>query len=271
MEGIFLIVFVLLNLFLFSIYQEGLDDKDMAIRGGISETLESRLKADNIKFPSDLSSEVETGYYLSAEEMDLIGLAQSELKNQEWRISDNLLISEMMNGHEVPINLDIEEKQLHQFMSKKGNVINGQKYIRNRPESKPLKKYVFNQVWENIPFCDDTSKISVIVEEDEEGSGKITGYQQSMLENIEPLREQQNLITARDAIISLYTNNRLQSGYVIDSIELGYTRIFTIRGKNVYIPAWFVSISVGGKPSHTERVNGFTSTVISTGVSEVTD
>ena len=162
-----------------------------------------------------------------------------------------------------------EMKQVKAFVNKKSNVIQGATYELNKHQSESGSNYIFNQEWEGLPIYDETSQLNVYLETLESGERSIVSYDQTRLSNIEPLRDPQNLISEREALISLYTNNRLQAGDKVKWIDLGYTRIFTVREKNVYIPAWFIAVENSKSSVQVERVNAFSNTIISTNVSEV--
>lgn len=268
-EGIFLVVFLFLNMFLFYVYQEGKTSQDSTSSGTISDNIEGRLTSDDIKVPHKLSDKNQQGYYLSAEESELVVEAKAELKNIEWQVNDGQLTARPIRKNDMEISDSDEAKKVDAFVSQKENVVHGSKYEINKDETKPGKNYVYNQTWEKIPFYDETSRLSVMISKSDLNRPIIESYEQTYLNNIEPLREQQALISEREAIISLYTNNRLQPGSKIKWTNLSYTRIFTVRGKNVYIPAWFVAVETNKNPVQVERVNAFSSAIISANISEV--
>lgn len=268
-EGIFLVVFLFLNMFLFYVYQEGEKDKKIVSTGTISENIEERLRSDDISVPHSLSEKVEQGYYISAEETSIYLNAKELLKNQEWQVNDNQLISNLTSKTEETNLSGDEAESVKEFVSKTGNILYGPDYVMSKFENQKETKYVFHQEWEDIPFYDETSQMTVYLQKNDFENIAIDNYEQTHLSNIEPLRDPQNLISEREAIISLYTNNRLQSGNKIKAINLGYTRIFTVREKNVYIPAWFVAVETNKNNVQVERVDAFSNAVLSGNVSEV--
>lgn len=268
-EGIFLVVFLFLNMFLFYVYQEGEKDQKIVSTGTISENIEERLRSDDIDVPHSLSEKVEQGYYLSAEETNLFADAKSTLKNQEWQVNDNQLTSSLVTKFDSTISDSEEEKEIKKFVSQKGNLLYNSEYVLSEFENQKGEKYVFHQEWEGIPFYDETSQLTLRLQKNDFEHLEISNYEQTHLSNIEPLRDPQNLISEREAVISLYTNNRLQSGNKIKSISLGYTRIFTVREKNVYIPAWFITVETNKNNVQVERVDAFSNAVLSGNVSEV--
>ena len=268
-EGIFLIVFLFLNMFLYYVYQEGKSEQNVASTGSISENIEGRLRSDGITLPHSLSEKVQQGYYLSAEEGDLVTAAKEQLEGQEWHVYDDQLVSDLALNTQVTVDDKNEMKQVKAFVNKKSNVIQGATYELNKHQSESGSNYIFNQEWEGLPIYDETSQLNVYLETLESGERSIVSYDQTRLSNIEPLRDPQNLISEREALISLYTNNRLQAGDKVKWIDLGYTRIFTVREKNVYITAWFIAVENSKSSVQVERVNAFSNTIISTNVSEV--
>lgn len=268
-EGIFFIVFLFLNMFLYYIYQEGREPQDYISAGSISENLEERLKADRIDVPEKLSRAKKEGYYLSAEEDELVSDAREQLTDQSWQVTNDQLTSQVMSQSDAMIKKSKDVESVNQFVKNPANILYGKDYVLNQEETIPLKNYIYNQTYEGIPFYDETAQLSVIVSQDKYETDQISSYKQTHISRIEPLREIQSVISERDAVISLYTNNRIQSGDKIKWIHLGYTRIFTVRGKNVYIPAWFISVESSKNVTQTERINAFTNAVISSSVSEV--
>ncbi|MFW7421276.1 two-component system regulatory protein YycI [Vagococcus fluvialis] len=268
-EGIFLVVFLFLNMFLFYVYQEGKTEQKTVSTGTISENIEERLRADDIKVPHSLSEKIHQGYYLSAEEGQFFQDAKEQLKNQEWQVNDAQLTSQLFSKTDTVIDSENGEKEVEAFITKKGNVLYSDEYKYSTFESQKDTKYMFHQEWEGLPVYDETSQLSVNLQKDNAEVATIDSYEQTYITNIEALRDPQKLISEREAIISLYTNNRLQSGNKIKWIELGYTRIFTVREKNVYIPAWFVAVESNKNNIQIEKVNAFSSAIISSNVSEV--
>ena len=268
-EGIFLVVFLFLNMFLFYVYQEGKVEQKTVSTGTISENIEERLRADDIKVPHSLSEKIQQGFYLSAEEGEFYEEAKEQLKNQEWQVNNGQLTSRFFTKTDTVVSGNNMEKEVETFIKTRGNTLYTNEYQLSQVDNQEAVKYTFHQLWEGIPFYDETSQLNVNLLKDESGMSTIESYDQTYLTNIEALRDPQKLISEREAIISLYTNNRLQSGSKIKWIELGYTRIFTVREKNVYIPAWFVAVESNKNNIQVEKVNAFSSAIISSNISEV--
>lgn len=268
-EGIFLVVFLFLNMFLFYVYQEGKTEQKIVTTGAISDNIEERLRSDEINIPHSLSEKVQQGYYLSAEESEFLPDIKEILKGQEWQVNGSQLIGNMTFSPDVILSDGDEAQQIKKFINTDGTVFNGNEYVWNENETQVGSHYVFNQEFEGISFFDETSELTVNLTKDNLDSLSIDQYEQTYLSNIEALRDPQNLISEREAVISLYTNNKLQSGNKIKWIELGYTWIFAVREKNVYIPAWFIAVEGNKNNVQIERVNAFSNAILSSNISEV--
>ena len=67
----------------------------------------------------------------------------------------------------------------------------------------------------------------------------------------------------KEAVNTLYLNNKLPSHSKILWTELAYTMILKVREKNVYIPAWFIAFQLDGDDTiQIETVNAFSNRII---------
>ncbi|KAF1299619.1 hypothetical protein BAU15_02960 [Enterococcus sp. JM4C] len=268
-EWIFLIAFLGLNMFLFSIYNESQNEESLISRYNQTDSLEKRLANDNISMAKKLSTEKHEGYYLSGEQTDMavaLDAAREEaggtpLIDAGISVTENTLTSNLRN--DSYINVDKVEESLTEFLRKKDRVIFGDEYsyLKNFSNTKEgFQKLVAVQSYEEIPFYDETAKIEVSLESSGELL-KISKYSQTHIDEIETLREKMDLYTEYDAINTLYTNNRIPSGAKIKWSQLAYSRILKVREKNVYVPVWFIAIETNEKTLQVESVNAISNTI----------
>lgn len=265
-ELIFLCAFLSLNIFLAYTYTQSLVEAVPASEASNVIGIENRLKADKISFDQEFSEETSEGYYLSAEMTDF----KKEADNLSGDHVDNQRLSRVMQpGSEPIVNRDTIEKDLALFVTKDKRVIAGPDYTYlNKKVSSP-GKYVFTQKYEGLPFNDETSELVIEVKDTGKSKLAVTHIEQTHLTEIDSLREKQEVISESTAIETLYKSNRIPSEAKILQTQLAYTRIFTVRGKNVYIPAWFVWIESNKKNVQVERINAFSNSIISANVPEV--
>lgn len=268
---IFFFAFLGLNIFLFSIYWDGLHQQNLISQTSRVEDLAKRLENDEISYDGDFSTETKEGYYLSGEQTDLGGV----LYNNEDKELDNLKqaasISGYQLGYDPPKNYTIVRRNvgnsLQEFLDDKESLLYGQDY-RYVPELSNINKdhpqIVAAQYYEGIPFNDDTSRLAINVTPTDSGKkiADITDYTQTHLDHIEALREKMSLYSEKEIINTLYLNNRFPKNSKILKTFLGYYRILEVREKNVYIPVWFVWVESSDKSVQIEKVNAISNTLI---------
>lgn len=266
-EWIFFLAFLGLNIFLFGIYREGLQEEHNVAYSDQTEPIENRLAKDDITYKGTLSAEKPEGYYLSGEQTDFaaaIKKGQVEHKNfynSGTDITDNTLVNYPQKNYFID-EKDVETS-LRAFLSEKDAVLYGNEY-QYFPEISKLKsstpEVLAVQTYKGIPFYDDTAKL-IISEEKADNLLKITKYTQTHIENIEELRDKMDLYSQRDAVDTLYVNNKIPSNSKLSFIKLAYSRIYKVREKNVYVPVWFVGI-INSDSSQIEQVNAVSNTII---------
>lgn len=264
-ELIFFYAFLGLNLFLLFTFRQSQMNQVPASEMTMVADIESRLKADKISFEGSFSGKTYEGYYLSAETTNfhnVVKVGYDKIENQ--RLSRTLLPSSQVTFQE-----DALEKALKPLLSSDDPILYASEYqLMDKPTAE-LPEIVLSQVFEGLPFYDETSELVLDVQSSEGDMMTVKGYNQTHLSEIQPLREKQEVVSENDAIKTLYMSNRIPSESKILKTELAYTRLFTVRDKNVYIPAWFAWIQTNKDNIQLERVNGFTNSVISASIPEV--
>lgn len=276
-EWIFFVAFLGLNIFLFGIYQEGLKEESNVAFSDQTDSIEKRLGKDQITYKGDLSSEKLEGYYLSGEQTNFYDAIQNERETRDRNffrsgtelIDYSLTVYPQMNYTQTNYFIDEKsvEKSLQTFLNDQDNVLFGNQYqylsnFSNLDGEFP--ELIASQSYKNIPFKDDTAQISLKIEKTDESAGihKIYKYTQTHIQNIEELRDKMDLSSERDAVETLYINNKIPSNTKILFRELAYTRIYKIREKNVYVPVWFVGLKPSEGNLQIEQVNAMSNTII---------
>lgn len=272
-EWIFFVVFLGLNFFLLYIYQQGIQEQQAITYSNQMDSIETRLTADDIQFEGAFSTEKKEGYYLSAEETDFADLFA---KNQtplapdfwesEYQIEANLL--QVWPKKAFFLDEDALKQNLTDFLTKQNMVLFGEEYVylSDFSMTMQLPELVAGQVYKNIPFKDDTAQLVVYLDQMQKIM-KIKQYAQTHIHGIEELRDKMDLYSEREAIETLYLNNKIPSHATIRFTKLAYTRIYKVREKNVYVPVWFVGIQ--GKENENlqiEQVNAMNNTVVTNNV-----
>ncbi|AST93907.1 two-component system regulatory protein YycI [Sutcliffiella cohnii] len=71
----------------------------------------------------------------------------------------------------------------------------------------------------------------------------IVSYDQTFIDNIEPMDEPQDTITAIKALENLYYNSELKPSSSITDVELGYYPIVELPNSHILTPTWFIEIN----------------------------
>lgn len=267
-EAIFLVAFFSLNIFLFTIYSDGKSREKSET--SLNNNIESRLKADDISYSGKLSRKNYEGNYLSGTAYPFNQISMQIFSNQTWKVTKNQLASEFTKPLSVKGKRAKLTDKLNQLIQNKEQIINGQSYSLSEQNSYADNQVTFVQNWNGVQFQDDSSRLVFVYEKSKNGY-QIQSYQQTYIADLAVLRDKQSLISERDAITTLYDNTRIPAGSKIKWTRLAYTRIFTIEQRNIYIPAWIVAIQTGTNNTQIERVNAFTSALLSSGASEMKD
>ena len=269
-EAIFLVAFLCLDIFLFSIYRQS-QNEQTPINNSSTIKITQRLKEDKIKYEGKISSEHTDGYYLSATQTNLNTELQNMKKAKKLENVDVLRSSVKDNLLSLTPEKDL-------FVNKKGQIPTlVRETLTNQKEIILGKDYRYQdeihqqsdgyldvyacQKYEGIPINDITAQIKFTLKKNDENY-RLEKIQQMHLSNLTALREKMPLVSEEDALTTLYNNNKLSKNDEILWSKLAYTLVLQVRGKNVYVPAWFVSIRHEDKKEQVEIVNAFRNRII---------
>ncbi|MGK4108469.1 two-component system regulatory protein YycI [Enterococcus cecorum] len=269
-EAIFLVAFLCLDIFLFSIYRQS-QNEQTPINNSSTIKITQRLKEDKINYEGKISSEHTDGYYLSATQTNLNTELQNMKKAKKLENVDVLRSSVKDNLLSLTPEKDL-------FVNKKGQIPTlVRETLTNQKEIILGKDYRYQdeihqqsdgyldvyacQKYEGIPINDITAQIKFTLKKNDENY-RLEKIQQMHLSNLTALREKMPLVSEEDALTTLYINNKLSKNDEILWSKLAYTLVLQVRGKNVYVPAWFVSIRHEDKKEQVEIVNAFRNRII---------
>jgi len=264
-QQILIIVFILLDIFLLTIYLGGMNEVTESSTN-VQESIETRLKKDGISFKK-LSTSHKEGYYLSATQTNFTQEKSALLKQmpklsnatvtygeQSLKVTLNHEFSTVKRNYDVLINLFISNSEL---------VVNHQEYkyssVLSQTTHYPYEA-VFTQYYEELPFYDEAARMKVTIQDDDDNLN-VTDYTQKHLDNIEPLREKSTLISEKEAVSTLYENSEIPANSTIEWMRLGYTQILKVNEKTVYVPVWYVAVKSNNKTS-ISLVNAFNRNIL---------
>ena len=269
-EAIFLVAFLCLDIFLFSIYRQS-QNEQTPINNSSTIKITQRLKEDKIKYEGKISSEHTDGYYLSATQTNLNTELQNMKKTKKLENIDVLRSSVKDNLLSLTPEKDLSVNKkgqiptlIRETLTNQKEIILGKDYRYQDEIHQQSDGYLdvyACQKYEGIPINDITAQIKFTLKKNDENY-RIEKIQQMHLSNLTALREKMPLVSEEDALTTLYINNKLSKNDEILWSKLAYTLVLQVRGKNVYVPAWFVSIRHEDKKEQVEIVNAFRNRII---------
>lgn len=269
-EAIFLVAFLCLDIFLFSIYRQS-QNEQTPINNSSTIKITQRLKEDKIKYEGKISSEHTDGYYLSATQTNLNTELQNMKKAKKLENVDVLRSSVKDNLLSLTPEKDLSVNKKGQIPTLVRETLTNQKEIilgkdyryqdEIHQQSDGYLDVYACQKYEGIPINDITAQIKFTLKKNDENY-RLEKIQQMHLSNLTALREKMPLVSEEDALTTLYINNKLSKNDEILWSKLAYTLVLQVRGKNVYVPAWFVSIRYEDKKEQVEIVNAFRNRII---------
>ncbi|MFC7366338.1 MULTISPECIES: two-component system regulatory protein YycI [Bhargavaea] len=230
-KTIFIVVFAILNVFLFSLYLNR--SENLEVLGETS--IEDRLRVDDITY-GDLP-ETKEAFRVSGELMPVSTTELRELAGQTPRITgENTLISEL----EEPFGLEDSKGKLNfeDFLEK--YVTNGKDYTLWEVDEENRVATFFQEYDGRTIFYNENSTLTVHWNAERE----VTRYEQSMLYNLKDINEKKTLNTPLQAISLLSRSGSLQPGSDVREVKLGYSPLVQLTQTQVLVPTWHIHVEL---------------------------
>ncbi len=274
-EWIFFLAFLGLNLFLLNLYREARIEQNITYRTNETIPLKQRLASENIKYEEDFSEENQMGYYLSGVPTDFYEArkeAQVRLNIPDFLMS-RTTIEEGMLTHLIDEPIYIQEATqvetiITALLNDENFLLYGDSYQYLPQESNLMSEYpeiIAGQEYEGIAINDSSSRLIFSLEKLGDRF-LVKKYSQTHISDLSPLREEMAIISEKEAINTLYINSKIPSNSKIISRELMYKMTIKIRGQNIYVPTWFVTIETTDGKVRVEQVNGFTNRIVTNSI-----
>lgn len=259
-EWIFVVVFVALDIFLgWSMTQNQRVYLSQTTTGGTNQVLRD-IHEDDIALPS-LATKSSTGAYLASRantdlEQNYSKVAKSGNQAINLVKDDYTTLNATLNKPLTLADGDVVT-QLIAWVHNQDNVLHGSQYVYQADLSNATS-YVFVQKVNGHTLIDDRGQLVLKVK-----SERLTGYTQTYVDKLLTMRNDETLISEREAVTTLYQNNEIVANSRVIWIHRGYTWLLNAKGSTVYIPAYFVGVeSKNSKNVAIKRINAITKAVI---------
>ncbi|GAB2317894.1 two-component system regulatory protein YycI [Alkalibacterium sp. s-m-22] len=260
-ENIFLITFMLLNIYLLISFLNR-SDLQYASTAPDQVNLMREMEQIGIDLPN-LTEEDREVYYVQADRNNLLEENSDQLENQAGSIAQDgsLYTSILSDPIEIEGNPDdgftaADYDVLDEFINS-GAVLFGSEYTFLRYDNSE-NRFVYAQIVEGIPVADGTSEISLFYGSD----GNIISYQQSYAGPMTTQGSPIEIITDRQAVEVLFQNNAISSNTTVRQPILSYQRTLHLEDLSMYGPIWYIPVvDAGGE--RVLRVDAIERTIIS--------
>ncbi|MCM6792166.1 two-component system regulatory protein YycI [Pediococcus pentosaceus] len=256
-EVIFIVVFAILNAYLFGSYWQYQLEAGTTSSSNSSEnsTILKEMRNDQITY-MPLSNKKMNGYYASATVDTSLKDNIKRLTDQSARVVDNYVESTL--NEELTVDPKQPQKVLNTLVKNRYNIVYGSEYQYN-PNLSTSAQVVYTQMIDGHPVYSKAGKLTFYVN----ASNEVTGYTQGHLVNEKQLREKSELISQTRAVTWLYQYNEIQNDSKVEWADLGYTNLLTTDNGVVYVPTWVIGIkSKSSTGIQVKRINAFSGVLI---------
>lgn len=234
-KTIFIIVFSILNVFLYSLYVDRhTEAENVQLMGETS--IEESMKSDNITF-GELPVYNEEYSYVSA---DIATFTEADLEmfeNQKFVIMDETHLTSSLT-EDYSIRDSKNEYQFKQFLA--SHVLKGKEYVLWEIDTEKKQAVFFQKVNDQPIFFNQNAMLTVYWDEDE----NITGYEQLMLGEFVNFNKKKDLLSPKNAINTLYSRDFLKQNSKVQEISLGYSTLLQLTQTQVFAPTWRVRVEL---------------------------
>ena len=234
-KTIFIVVFSILNVFLYSLYLDRVKEtQNVQVLGKTS--IEDSLGLDNITF-TELPLATKDSSYVSAKIVTFTKEQTKNLENQTIDISNGTYLQSEMD---VPISVrnGKGDYTFTEFLLK--YVLNGTEYILWEENEEEQQAKFFQKVdGHPIYFSPDAT---LIIHWDEEG--KVTSYEQRMFGEFVNFNRKKDLLSPIEALGSLSSRGHLSQDSKVNSMKLGYSTLVQLTETQVFAPTWHVRVEL---------------------------
>lgn len=246
-KTIFIWVFLVLNLFLYTQYLESYKEGEKIEVLGETMEIEARLKEDNITYIA-LPNNKESAAYYSGQIKNFSPSEVPYFKNQSAKIENN---NKLIVTMDKPVKLQKSDTRDSYTDFVHNNVYEGDSYVLWDID-KEKKEATFFQKVNDVTLYYNVRGYVKLYWDDE---NHIVSYEQTMLEKHEKLDKQQNLLTARQVLQILYGKNLLKPDSQITEMNLGYSTIVQLTQTQVFAPTWEVRVKLTDDTEEIHFVN----------------
>ncbi|MEE3808585.1 two-component system regulatory protein YycI [Lysinibacillus fusiformis] len=240
-KSIFIFVFLILNIFLYTLYVNRYNEaKDIEVPG--EKTIEARLKDDNITYGS-LPNNIESASYITAQ-VHKFTKAEFKDTNQQFTPTDDNTKARAIFMKPVKLRNVNDDASFTDFVL--ANVNEGASYALWKIDREERVAVFFQKTNNRMFYYNGSLKIKWNTNDE------VIMYEQTMIDNIEEMEQQETVIPPLQIIQTLYAKGPLKPDSRITQMKLGYSTLVKLTRTQVLVPTWEVQVKLpdGGKEEY---------------------
>lgn len=234
-KSIFIFVFLILNIFLYWLYLNRYNEaQSVEILG--EKTIEARLKDDNITY-GPLPNSNESASYITGKVHNFKNIVNDD--NQRVSFTDETHTHIRVNFiNPVKLRSISDDASFIDFVHT--NVKDGDSYALWKVDREERVAIFFQKKNNRMFYYNDSALLKVQWNLDNE----VTMYEQTMIDNIEEMEQQETVIPPLQIFQTLYNKGLLKSESRIKHVKLGYSTFSNLTQTQVLIPTWEVQVEL---------------------------
>lgn len=234
-KSIFIIVFAILNVFLYSLYldryTEGQKLEELTI-----PSIDEKLELENITYenlPENTGSEA----YVTGKKKLFVASDVPGVDLQMNTMNEHALTVKF--DEPIPLSGEVSEEALEEFVE--DTIYEGDNYVFWKMDEDQQEALFFQEVKGKPLFYSENGQLTLHFNKNAE----VTHYEQTLFENIEEAELKKKVIPPLQAIHTLYQRQILQPNTHIDSAALGYTEYVTVSENTLmFLPTWRINVTL---------------------------
>ncbi|MFJ7920978.1 two-component system regulatory protein YycI [Lysinibacillus fusiformis] len=251
-KSIFIFVFLILNIFLYSLYVNRYNEaKDIEVPG--EKTIEARLKDDNITYGS-LPNNIEFASYMTAQ-VHKFTTDEFSNGNQQITFRDNTN-TKVRAIFLKPVKLRNVSDDASFTDFAVANVNEGASYALWKVDREERIAIFFQKTNNRMFYYNGSLKIKWNT------NNEVIMYEQTMIDNIEEMEQQETVIPPLQIIQTLYAKGPLKPDSRITQMKLGYSTLVKLTRTQVLVPTWEVRVKLSDGETEEYFVNAVEGKVI---------
>lgn len=252
-KSIFILVFVVLNVFLYSQYVDTYTE-GQRIEILSEQNIEAKLKEDNITY-SNLPTSGEVIPYLSAKVKHYSLEELPFSTNFSYKlITETLLMATLKTPIKLtdPLQPAIITEFVHQYVHE------GKSFILWEVDEETRTALFFQRENNQTLYFNKSGYVKVHWN----ANNEVFMYEQSILEKLEEIEQQEKFTQPLEVLQALYAKNLLKPKDHIKDMKLGYSTLVQLTETQLFAPTWEVNVETADKETARYFVNAVDGKVI---------